>query len=173
MLEFMTQIESRHGWPWALAVAVLAATASAQSLGLFSGGAPSVFAPCPLPFVLIAWSPVTPYGVPVLVAIFALAWCAPLFRGRSHIPARTPLLAWLVGLTSFGWFASAAVQRLNSDGAVYTIVVVGASLVLGASSVLAIRCARKAPSLRASAIAHACLLVWFVSYAYPWFGEVP
>lgn len=169
-----TQIENRvAGCRWALAVAGLAALASAQALGLFGGGAPSLVAPCPLPFVMIAWSPVTPYGVPLVVAIFALVWCAPLLRGRSHIPTRSLLLTWFVALTSLGWFVSAAIQRLNSDGPVYTAVVVGASLLLGASSAFAIRRARKTPSLRASAIAHACLLVWLVSYAYPWFGEVP
>lgn len=132
-----------------------------------------MLAPCPLPFALVAFTPVTPYGVPLLVAAFALAWCIPLLKGNGHIPVRSIVFAWLVGLTSFGWFAWAAVQRLNSGGPLYTVVVVGASCILALGTALALRSARRSPGIRASALAHGILLIWFVSYAYPWFGEVP
>jgi hypothetical protein len=154
-------------------VAVVGAAASAQAIGVFGGGSPSVLTPCPWPFVLMAFSPITPYGVPLIVAAFALAWCIPLLRGDGQVPRRTILFAWLVGLTSLGWFASAAVQGLNWDGPLYVAVTTGASCILALGTAVALRSARRTPSIRASALAHAILLTWFVSYAYPWFGEVP
>jgi hypothetical protein len=84
-------------------VALVAAAASAQALGLFGGGSPSMLAPCPLPFVLIAFSPITPYGVPLILAAFALVWCIPLLRGDDQVPRRTIVFAWLLGVTSLGW----------------------------------------------------------------------
>jgi hypothetical protein len=165
--------QKTKGTLWTIGVAAVAAVASTQALGLFGGGSPSMFAPCPLPFVMLAWGPLTPYGVPVVVAISVILWCLPLLRGIGYVPVRTVVLAWLVGLTSVAWFVSAAVQRSNTDEPVYTSVVIGASVLLGSATMLSLRRARRKPGIPASAFAHGFLFVWFVSYAYPWFGEVP
>lgn len=157
----------------AASVVVVTAVACAQALGLFGGGSPSIIAPCPLPFVLLAFGPVTPYGLPLLVAAVVCFWCAPLLRGDGRIPTRTVVLAWLVAVTSLGWFVSAAVQRLNSDGPLYTATMIAASAALGTVTMFTLRRAQREPGIRASALAHGCLFAWFVSYAYPWFGEVP
>ena len=163
----------RNGTISGIAVALVAAFASAQALGHFSGSSPSAVAPSPFPFVLLAWTPITPYGVPVLVALFVALWCGPLFKGSGYVPARTVVLAWIVGLSSAAWFVSAAIRRLSSAGPLYTTVVVGASLLLAATTFILIRRARREPGISASALAHGSLFVWLVSYAFPWFGEVP
>jgi hypothetical protein len=165
--------EVTRGRRLAVGVAAVTALASTQALGLFGGGSPSVFAPCPLPFVLIAFGPATPFGVPVIVATFVMLWCLPLFRGDGRVPTRTVILALLVGLSSAGWFASVAFQHLNVDGPLYAAIMLTASGVLAGATTFALRHARRQPGLRPSALAHACLFIWWVSYAYPWFGEVP
>ena len=161
------------GKRWVVGVAVVTALASAQALGLFGGGSPTVFAPCPLPFVFIAFSPVTPYGVPVLVAVFVAVWCWPLVRGNDQVPTRTIVLAWIVGITSIAWYVAVVIQDLQTASLAYSAIMAGASTSLAVATLLTLRQARRHPAIWRSALAHGILFVWLVTYSYPWFGEVP
>jgi hypothetical protein len=96
-----------------------------------------------------------------------------LLLGQPSVPRRTVLLTAVVGATSFVWFAAARLLRLNSDGPGYTAVTALASLLLFLATMAWIHRSRQRPSLAASALAHGTLFVWLVSYAWPWFGEVP
>lgn len=161
------------GVAWGLTVSLASMAASAQALGLFGGGSPSVASPAPFPLVLLAWSPAGFFGVAAVVGLMPFAWCASLILGRPKIPARTIVLMAVAAVLSLAWFVSTQVQDLNTGGAVYTATTaVLSGLLFGVAAVLVYH-GRRQPSLARSGSAHLVLFVWLFSYAFPWFGEVP
>jgi hypothetical protein len=159
---------------WALAVAaVVLVLVVAQALALLGGGAPSIWSPAPLLFVIPAFMGVPPLLVLFLfVAIFCV-WSPALFRGESSTPRRTTGLYAVFGILSAAYYASAWHYGIQYQGSRYTVTCAVLSAALFLLCSLLIWRSRVSPTFLRSLTMQLALFAWIGSYAVVYLGETP
>jgi hypothetical protein len=156
-----------------LAAGLVLGIVASQSLGLFGGGAPSVFAPASMllvapiffgfPFALVVGS---------FVGLFWI-WRPGLFVGEPRLPTRTIVLAVIAALLSALAFVTGWQYAVQYQGYRYAVICLIANGLLQVACAICLWRARKSPSFGTSLAAHTVLFAWLGSYALPYMGETP
>jgi hypothetical protein len=150
------------------------ALGAAASLGLFPDvDSPSALTPFPFHLVLLAFTVVPPLLLPIGAGCVSAFWCLQIGKGEPAVPRRTIVLAWSIAAGSLVWFVANLKYGSKYQGLrfVWATAILSALLMLVAAAALFY--ARKRPSLAASTFSHGVLFLWFFSYAFPYFGEMP
>jgi hypothetical protein len=155
----------------AAALALVAITA--QSLGAFGDGAPSLISPYPLPFTLLAL-----LGVPVFLlailfgALFYFA-CRRAVLNELRRPNGAAVALGVTTIASIGYFVTSWHYGIEYQGKLFVnaCIRVNAAAVLGLLVMLALNYRRATPL---SVVAfYFALFAWIGTYAFPYFGEGP
>ena len=155
--------------------AIFVGTATAQALGLFGGGSPTIASPVPVPMVLPLLFGVPHFIVPVVIALFFLGWVSPVLI-RADAQPTYPLRSWvllaLVGVASLTWYRTGWSYGERYEGLEYTLWCAGLSAALFVLALIAAITASKWRHHSSYIVANAITFAWIGTYAFPWFGEV-
>jgi len=150
---------------------------AAVGLGLFLGGAPTVFSPLPALTVIPAlflsdWHNLGNAAVILPMLLFFL-WNRQLFRGKARVPKRSYVLLALLAALSVIDFVVSWKWGLSYQGPQYTVVVCSVTIAWLAFLGLAFARTRNGTtSFGTSLFLHWMLFAWLGWYAFPWLGEL-
>ena len=156
-------------WSALLLVAVVAA----QSIGAFSQPFSSVFVPIPIFVVLPAFMgvPLTICATVPAVALFCLN--SGLFVGASGTPERNWYIYFVMAIVSLILYGSSLASGWQNPKRDIVLACFALDLAFIAVIPLLFWRAARAPSFGRALAAHTVFSLWFVSYAFPIFGELP
>ena len=160
-----------------VAGSIFVAAATAQALGLFGGGSPTLLSPSPFPLVMFGFRGVPFPLLPFLPAAGFLLWNPRTLLGQmsraGHFPRRTWALLGVLMLLSAAWFALGWRYGVEYEGFTFTVWSAVFSAVLGVATFTAARAATRTQRFVYSWLAHVILFAWAGTYAFPYLGEVP
>ena len=148
-----------------------------QSFGMLVGSSPSVFAPSCMPLVSVAeyYGPVAVLGLCLPTVLFVL-WALVITRTQRPGSIRLPallLIVLLVGLVSLTWYYLAWRGGVQYQGLEHVRLTAAVSSGLFLVALALTFTARRTGSLKVEMAALWITCYWMVSYALPYFGEVP
>jgi hypothetical protein len=150
--------------------------ASAQALGLFGGGSPTLASPLPVPLVIPIFLGV-PWFVALLVPVSLFLVCVWPFLTRHTVATGLSLRTWLpLGLITAGsvawyWFGWAYGEEYQGREYTFWSAMLSAGFFAASSVTAGIATNTRQPFWYVAA--HVLIFGWFGTYAFPWLGETP
>ena len=155
------------------AASALVALVAAQSLGAFGGNVPTALSPAPILLVLLAFLGVPMPLIASAPALLGWLWFAPQISGAPRLPSSSVVLFKLVAVLSAVIYLASWNAGLEHQGLGHTLACTLLNLLLAGASGWAVWRARKEATTARVLVAHILILVWLVSYAFPYLGEMP
>src|SRR5262249_46080676 len=134
---------------------------------------PKPWIPEPFFLIVLLWAGVPKILVLSLGTVAMWIWNPATFQGEIEIPKRSYILFGLLGLLSVwlnivDWSPGKIYQ-----GEIHTMIITIINLLLIAALIIIAVIARQKPAPTKNIAFHWLLFVWFVSYAFPFLGELP
>jgi hypothetical protein len=100
-------------------------------------------------------------------------WSHQLFRGIPEVPARSSVLLAVLLIAGTTWIAHGWRGGLSYQGRGYVLTMSCIHLTISGALLLFWSRLRRKPSFVGSLCFHAAVPAWLITFAFPYFGELP
>jgi hypothetical protein len=132
---------------------------------------PTAIAPWPLPWVLLAAA--IGWACPLLLGVMFWLWCGRLSYGKATGRTRTRAAAVSIAILSFMWFYSGWKYGLKYQSFRFNLLTAIGNCVLTVAIAVILVSPKRSNSFAWSLTANFLIFAWLVTYAFPYFGELP